>query len=91
MFKQGKFGEGEFANVILGNHTLDDYLTNKRDNWSTNVNLQGIVDYDFRTMPSYEFNIFDHIILYKFWYKILEQAIKKKLHVELYKNLLEKE
>ena len=36
------------------------------------MTLHGIVDYDFRRMASYEFNLFEHIILYKFWYKILE-------------------
>ena len=70
--RQGKSGEGEFANIILGNSTIDDYLTNKKDNWSTNTDLQGITEYDFRTMSSYEFNLFEHMLLYRFWYKILE-------------------
>ena len=29
-------------------------------------------------------------MMYKFWYKLLEQALDRKLHVQLFKDLLAK-
>ena len=40
-------------------------------------------------MSTYEFSIFEHVMLYKFWYKLLEQAYRRKLHIDLYNQLLD--
>ena len=40
-------------------------------------------------MSTYEFSIFEHVMLYKFWYKLLEQAYRRKLHIDLYNLLLD--
>ena len=45
---------------------------------------------DFRTMGTWEFSIFEHVMLYRFWYKIAEQTASRKLHEELYQEVLDK-
>jgi hypothetical protein len=44
-----------------------------------------------RTFGTSEFSIFEHVLLYKFWYKLCEQAYRRKLHEDLYRDLLEKQ
>jgi len=78
------------ADIILNSKHLDDMLPYVCNNWSTAKRLHDIPPYDFRTYGTYEFSIFEHVLFYKFWYKTLEQALKKKLHVDLYRDLLEK-
>lgn len=42
------------------------------DNWSTAVNFPDLPACDFRSMETVELSIFEHILLYKFWYKLIE-------------------
>jgi hypothetical protein len=78
------------ADIILGKRNIESWLPYVHENWSTTIKLYEIAPYDFRTFGTCEFSIFDHILLYKFWYKIMEQAYKRKLHEDLYKDLLDK-
>ena len=84
------FLQGEFAKVILGNSTIDEFLATVNNRCSTSRKLYGMSQYDFRVLASWEFTIFEHVMLYRFWYKILEQAARNKLHVDLYRDLLDK-
>ena len=86
----GMFAHGEFANIILGNTSIEEYLVNVKYKWSTTRKLYGMMEYDFRVMATWEFSIFEHIMLYRFWYKFIEQSSKNKLHTDLYKDLLDK-
>lgn len=90
-----ELGEGEFADIILGKKSIDDYLTNKYTSevngqlWSTAKTMQKMwPDYDLRTMDTWELTIFEHYMLFRFWFKILEQAVDRKLSASLYKDLL---
>ena len=58
--------------VILNRKTIDDFLLVLEGNWSQVRNLYGHPNCDFRNMSTYEFSIFEHVMLYKFWYKLLE-------------------
>ena len=75
--------------VILYRKTIDEFLLVLEGNWSQVKSLHGHPNCDFRNMSTYEFSIFEHVMLYKFWYKLLEQAYRRKLHVDLYNYLLE--
>jgi hypothetical protein len=62
-----------FAEIILNQKTIEDLLPFINDNWSTATKLIDMVPaFDFRTMGTWEFSIFEHIMLYRFWFKIVE-------------------
>lgn len=84
------FAQGEFAKIILGNSTIDEFLATVTNKCSTTKKLYGISQYDFRVLANWEFSIFEHVMLYRFWYKMLEQAARNKLHIDLYKDMLDK-
>ena len=78
------------SDIIMGTKKIDNLLPYIYEDWSTAVKLFDLAPYDFRTFGTYQFSIFEHVFLYKFWYKILDQASKRKLHEELYRDLLDK-
>lgn len=78
------------TDILLNRKNIDDLLPYICENWSTAKRLTEIPVYDFRTFGTQEFNIFEHVLLYKYWYKILEQAYRRKLHEDLYRDLLDK-
>lgn len=84
------FAQGEFAKIILGTSSIDEFLATVTNRCSTSKKLYGISQYDFRLLATWEFSFFEHILLYRFWYKMLEQASYNKLHCDLYKDLLDK-
>ena len=68
--------------------TIDNLLPYVHDNWSTASEFYDWPPYDFRLNASYEFTIFEHVLLYRLWYKLMEQAYKRKLTEELYCQIL---
>ena len=78
------------SDILLNCKTIDDLLPFVCDGWSTARRLIELPPYDFRTFGTSEFSFFEHVMLYKFWYKVLEQSYRKKLHEELYRDLLDK-
>ena len=60
------------ADILLGSVTIDALLPYVCDSWSTSKKLVNIAPFDFQTLPFNEFSLFEHILLYKFWYKILD-------------------
>jgi hypothetical protein len=73
-----------FSEIILQKMTIDDLLPYVHDNWSTASEFHDFPPHDFRLNASYEFTIFEHVLLYRLWYKLMEQAHKRKLTEELY-------
>ena len=86
----GQTNQPRMADILLGSVTIDALLPYVCDSWSTSKKLVNIAPFDFQTLPFNEFSLFEHILLYKFWYKILDQSLQRKLHEDLYKNILEK-
>ena len=78
-----------FSEIILQKMTIDHLLPYTHDNWSTAVEFHDFPPHDFRLNASYEFSIFEHVLLYRLWYKIMEQAQKRKLNEELYREILQ--
>lgn len=76
------------SDILLNRKTIDNLLPYVCDNWSTAKKIQCL--YDFRSMGTCEFTLFEHIILYKYWYKLITQSSKRKLHCDLYRDLLDK-
>ena len=79
-----------FADIVLNFKNLEQLLPYVCDNWSTAKNLLEVPSLDFRTFGTSEFSIFEHVLLYKFWYKLCEQSYRRKLHEDLYRDLLDK-
>lgn len=85
-----KLSKGALADVILGKKTIEHFLPSFQDGWSSSKKLKLIPQCDFRTKGTYEFSIFEHVMLYRFWFKLMQQSLEKKLHDHLYKDLLDK-
>jgi len=65
--------QGEIADVIFNQKTIDDFLPGLiKGYWNSSKSLTGISPHDFRTFDTYELSMFEHIILFRFWHKILE-------------------
>ena len=95
--KHQEKGEGDIAAIILGSKTIEDFLPNKHGKgcsaafWSTAKTLSDMCpEHDFLSLETTEFNVFEHFLLYRFWYKILQQAYERRLSVELYRDMLAK-
>ena len=87
--------EGQFANLILGHKTIEHLLSNcfqdpkTSEFWSTAKNLTELTEEaDFRQPDGLKLNLFDHYILFRFWTTVTRQALKRKLHIDVYKQIL---
>ena len=85
-----RLSKSAIADVILGKKTIENYLPSFQDGWSSSKKLKLLPQCDFRTKATFEFSIFEHMMLYRFWFKLMQQSLEKKLHEELYKDLLNK-
>lgn len=86
--KQG----GGFSDIIMNTKTVENFFPpgtyDKELSISIALKLHNLPPHDLRTMASHELSIFEHILLYRFWYKILEQCYRRKCHEVLYKDML---
>ena len=57
------------SEILLNRKTIDNLLPYVCDNWSTAKKIQSL--YDFRSMGTCEVTLFEHILLYKYWYKLI--------------------
>lgn len=87
-----KTGCGGFADILLNTKTVENFFEpgtfHKEYSVSIAQKLINLKAHDFRTMPSYELTIFEHVLLYRFWYKLIEQCYRRKCHEDLYQVLL---
>lgn len=66
---------GVFSDILLNRKNIDHFLPGDyicSESMSTSRKLIGLPPHDFRMYASYEFSLFEHVVLYKFWYKLLE-------------------
>jgi len=80
---------GEFADVLFNLKTIDDFLPGLiRGEWNSSPSLVGLSPHDFRNFASFDMSLFEHILFYRFWYKLMEQALSRKLSERMFRELL---
>ena len=71
-----KNGSGGLADILLNTKTVENFFPpgtfHKEYTISIAQKLINLKAHDFRAMASYELNIFEHVLLYRFWYKLVE-------------------
>lgn len=82
------------ADILLSNKSVEDFFPpgtyHKQYPLSIAQKLTNCGAHDFRSMATYEFNVFEHVMLHRFFYKLLEQCYRRKCHEDLYLDLLQK-